>query len=97
MDNSQDLSDGIKNFYPFGDLIGMLVASDLAYAGVINKPTVEEMSKLIAKVSKGAIVSLIYLQLLSAQHKSYVYPKYQTVNAFTEIYNYLKEELSDIE
>ncbi|KAK7696533.1 hypothetical protein QCA50_001191 [Cerrena zonata] len=59
-----DPTDNMKAFYQVGDLIGMLIAGDLAYADIINKPTVEEMGKLVAKVSKGAVGGLVYLQLV---------------------------------
>ncbi|KAK7677631.1 hypothetical protein QCA50_019442 [Cerrena zonata] len=70
LDNSKDPSDGVRDFFMVGDLTGMLIAGDLAYAGVIDKPTVEEMGKLIAKVSKGAIAGLVYLRLLRSSPKT---------------------------
>lgn len=97
LESSTNDADRKKHFWLVGKLTRLLIAGDLAYAGVIDKPTVEEMGALIAKVSKGAIAGMVYLNLLPGRAKNYHYPARQTALAFKELYDRLKEELSDDE
>ncbi|KAF8171682.1 hypothetical protein BJ912DRAFT_860433, partial [Pholiota molesta] len=53
-----------KTAYPtFGRLVAYLVAVDLAYAGEIPAPTLDEMGDVIEYIDKGAVGGLRVLQL----------------------------------
>ncbi|KAK7696524.1 hypothetical protein QCA50_001182, partial [Cerrena zonata] len=90
-----DPTDNMKAFYQVGDLIGMLIAGDLAYADIINKPTVEEMGKLVAKVSKGAVGGLVYLQLVEQKSRNAKYSVDEVQPVFVNLYQRLKEDLGE--
>lgn len=97
MDIIKSPQDQRKAFLHTGSLLQLLVAGDLAYAGIIDMPTVEEMGILIAKVSKGAIAGLVVLQLLPTKEKGYKYPPVQVLKAFTSLYKSLQEKLTEDE
>ena len=87
-----------NSFRQIGPLIRLLVAGDLAYAGIVEKPSVEEMGSLISVVSKGAVSGLNLLGLLpDKKTKHSKYPPTQVVNAFKLLFDRLKEALDAVE
>ena len=87
-----------NSFRQIGPLIRLLVAGDLAYAGIVEKPSVEEMGSLISVVSKGAVSGLNLLGLLpDKKTKHSKYPPTQVVNAFKLLFDRLKEALDPVE
>ncbi|KAG6848987.1 hypothetical protein H0H93_012214 [Arthromyces matolae] len=82
-----------KKITNVGPLTAVLIAGDLADAGVIPEPTPEMMGKLIFDLSKGAMVGLRYLKLIVGSH-----PSQQDVQrAMVILYNHLKANLTDEE
>jgi hypothetical protein len=45
--------DGKKRFFGMGNLVGWLLASDYAYAGLVNMPDASEVGKTIFKINAG--------------------------------------------
>lgn len=82
-----------RAFYQVGDLVGMLIAGDLAYAGIIDKPTIEEMGNLVANVSKGAVGGLVYLQLILQKVKNAKYDAADVALVFINLYQSVKRDL----
>ena len=88
----------IETMWGSRSLIRLLVAGDLAYAGIVEKPSVEEMGSLISVVSKGAVSGLNLLGLLpDKKTKHSKYPPTQVVNAFKLLFDRLKEALDAVE
>lgn len=81
----------VQRFHGIGSLIAMLIAGDLAAAGVYNMPTPEEMGKHICNLDKGAQNGLLKLGLISDKSKSDVEA------AVVEVCKYLDEHLSEAE
>ena len=82
-----------------GPLSAMLMAGDLAYAGVIAMPSPAEMAGVIREVNKGAITALESLHILPgiSPHANKVSKRSinSVVAAFTKVYDYFDERLSD--
>ena len=86
-----------NTFYQVGLLARLLIAGDLAYAGVIPKPTVEEMGRMIALVNKGALAGLARLGLLNLPKKGTKLSKDEVTVAFKVVYEYLTKNLTQEE
>lgn len=89
--------DGRNAFRLVGKLTRVLIAGDLVYAGMLDEPTVDEMGVMIAKISKGGIGGLRYLNLLPPHIPGYPFTPTQVLNAYTIVYNRLKEALDSEE
>ena len=77
------------NFPNIGPLAALLISGDLAIEGIVPKPTVEEMGRIVFKLGKGALVGLIRLGLV--EKKSV---EQEVVSAFSFLYNYLERNLT---
>ena len=86
-----------NTFYQVGLLARLLIAGDLAYAGVIPKPTIEEMGRMIALVNKGALTGLARLGLLNLPKKGTKLSKDEVTVAFKVVYEYLSNNLTQEE
>ncbi|KAG6905847.1 hypothetical protein DXG01_000415 [Tephrocybe rancida] len=82
-----------KTFNGVGDLTALLIAGDLAYAGLVDPPTPEAVGAIIHKIDWGAVEGLRRLGLVVGNKPTQA----EVVSAFTSLYNYLAEELTDIE
>jgi hypothetical protein len=58
------------NFPNIGKLAALLICGDLANAGVVEKPTVEQMARLMFDVDKGAILGLQRLGIVRSPNPS---------------------------
>ena len=74
----------LPNFPNIGPLSALLISGDLAIEGVVLKPTVEEMGRIVFKLGKGALVGLIRLGLIEKNSL-----EQEVVSAFSFLYNYL--------
>ena len=86
-----------NTFYQVGLLARLLIAGDLAYAGVIPKPTIEEMGRMIALVNKGALNGLARLGLLNLPNKGTKLSKEEVTVAFKVVHEYLTNNLTQEE
>lgn len=82
-------------FTQVGDLIRLLVAGDLVYAGIFQGPTLEEMGAVITKVNKGAIAGLKKLGALPDQQDKHTSD--QVDKALSDVYNSLRSGLTQEE
>ena len=60
---------GTMLFPQLGPLASYLLTADLYYAGVVTKPTVDDMSTIIHQLNKGAVAGLERLRLISPRPK----------------------------
>jgi len=60
---------GTMLFPQLGPLASYLLTADLYYAGIVTKPTVDDMSTIIHQLNKGAVAGLEHLHLISPRPK----------------------------
>lgn len=89
---TQKKKEKLKVLPQIGPLVGMLITSDLVYAGKVLEPTVEEFAILVAKLNKGAVSCLQDLSLLSDRDNTS-----DVVSTFTLLYNSVHDALTDEE
>ncbi|KAI0364740.1 hypothetical protein BV20DRAFT_1056967 [Pilatotrama ljubarskyi] len=75
-----------------GPLTGMLITSDLVYAGKVAMPLASKMGEMVHLLDKGADTCLRHFGLL---HKSS--PLEDTVTVFEDLYDTVREELTEDE
>ena len=76
----------------------MLMAGDLAYAGVISMPSVSEMATVIREVNKGAVKAMEALHILSGlspyARAGSKHSLESVKAAFTKVFDFVDERLS---
>jgi hypothetical protein len=78
------------NFPNIGKLAALLICGDLVNAGVVEKPTVEQMARLMFDVDKGAILGLQRLGIVRSPN-----PSLQEVEiGLSFLHNYLETNLT---
>jgi hypothetical protein len=82
--------DPSPNFPNIGKLTALLICGDLANAGLVEKPMVEQMARLMFDVDKGAILGLRHLGIVRSEH-----PSLQEVEiGLSFLHNYLETNLT---
>ena len=82
--------DPLPNFPNIGELTALLICGDLANAGVVEKPTVQQMARLMFDVDKGAILGLQRLGIVKSAN-----PSLQEVEiGLSFLHNYLETNLT---
>lgn len=71
----------------------MLICGDLALAGIIDMPSVEEMGRMIADLGRGAQRGLYQLGLISSSKPNDV-ESTDIIQAFKNLYIYLEAALT---
>jgi hypothetical protein len=78
------------NFPNIGKLAALLICGDLANTGVVEKPTVKQMARLMFDVDKGAILGLQRLGIVRSPN-----PSLQEVEiGLSFLHNYLETNLT---
>ncbi|KAF8229196.1 hypothetical protein L208DRAFT_1287814 [Tricholoma matsutake] len=78
------------NFPNIGELTALLICGDLANVGVVEKPTVQQMARLMFDVDKGAILGLQRLGIVKSLN-----PSVQEVEIrLSFLHNYLETNLT---
>lgn len=88
---------GTPRFLHIGPLAGYLITADYVYAGLVEKPSVEEMGEIIWKLNKGGVKGLSKLGVYvpaEAEQGVRREGKEECKQAFECIYSYLSIHLS---
>ena len=79
-------------FTQAGSLSRVLIVGDLVYAGIISKPTLDEMGTIIKDLNKGAVAGLTKIGLLPSTTKKH--SSEDVVEAFRNAYDTLQSNLT---